>query len=117
MNSGISLYNFSCKLYCNVTENICIKFFLEHSVNFLLWFVTCSDPLKNGMSVSGQIASCVDLYNFANVTEERKWVQVSFMLESFNSCCRHPQMCLINKKVLTYCVSSIIFFCLFFVFY
>ena len=67
-------------------------------MTFLLCFVACSDPLKKGMSVSGQIASCVDLYNFVNVTEERKWVQVSLCWNRFNTCCQHPQMCLINKK-------------------
>lgn len=44
----------------------------------LIWFVDCSDPLKKGMSISEQIAPCVDLHNFTNATEERKWIQVKF---------------------------------------
>lgn len=44
----------------------------------LMWFVDYSDPLKKGMSISEQIAPHVDLYNFTNVTEERKWIQVKF---------------------------------------
>ena len=79
-------------------------------MNFLLWFVACSDPVKKGMSVSGQIASCVDLYNFANVTEERKWVQVSLCWNRFNSCCRHPQMCLIEQKIWTYILFLLFLF-------
>lgn len=50
-----------------------------NAVNLLLiWLVDCSDPLGKGMSISEPITPRVDLYNFTNVTEERKWIQVKF---------------------------------------